>query len=159
MTLVSPPASTANQYRDAIAGGGGSAFYLGLGRARRQQRAHGGHLDEAGRGGLRGTPPTPPTPTATATPTTATATRRRRADRDAPNRSTPAADAGRDAGAAARTRAPSAIADFTTLPAASQCVRNRKLTVRMKRPPKGYTVKTVTVKVNAKRVATLKGRS
>ena len=55
--------------------------------------------------------------------------------------------------------APRAIADFTTLPAASQCVRNRKLTLRMKRPPKGYTVKTVTVKVNAKRVATLKTKA
>ena len=54
-------------------------------------------------------------------------------------------------------RAPSAIADFTTLPAASTCVRNRKLTVRFKKPPKGYVVKTVTVKVNAKQVATLKG--
>ena len=53
---------------------------------------------------------------------------------------------------------PTAIADFTTLPAASKCVRDRKLTVRFKRPPKGYTVKTVTVKVNAKRVATLKGK-
>ena len=42
---------------------------------------------------------------------------------------------------------------------ASKCVRNRKLTVRMKRPPKGYTVKTVTVKVNNKRVATLKAKA
>ena len=33
----------------------------------------------------------------------------------------------------------------------------RKLTLRFKRPPKGYTVKTVTVKVNTKKVATLKG--
>ena len=56
------------------------------------------------------------------------------------------------------TVGPSAIADFTTLPAASKCVRNRKLTVRMKRPPKGYTVKTITVRVNGKRVATIKGR-
>jgi hypothetical protein len=38
-------------------------------------------------------------------------------------------------------------------------VRNRKLTVRLKRPPKGYTVKAVTVKVNAKRVATLKAKA
>ena len=36
---------------------------------------------------------------------------------------------------------------------------NRKLTLRLKRPPKGYTVKTVTVKVNGRRVATLKGSS
>ncbi len=53
---------------------------------------------------------------------------------------------------------PSAIADFTTLPAASKCVRGRKLTVRLKRPPKGYTVKTATVKVNGKRVATMSGK-
>ena len=33
---------------------------------------------------------------------------------------------------------PSAIADFTTLPAASKCVRGRKLTVKFKKPPKGY---------------------
>ena len=47
------------------------------------------------------------------------------------------------------TVTPSAIADFTTLPAASKCVRSRKLTVRFKKPPKGYSVKTVTVNVNA----------
>ncbi|HEY6887878.1 MAG TPA: hypothetical protein VI300_08865, partial [Solirubrobacter sp.] len=54
--------------------------------------------------------------------------------------------------------APSAIADFTTLPATSICIRGRKLTVKLKKPPKGYVVKTVTVKVNAKKVATLKGK-
>ena len=53
--------------------------------------------------------------------------------------------------------APRAIADFTTLPAASACVRGRKLTLTFKRPPTGYTVKTVSVKVNGKRVATLSG--
>ena len=53
---------------------------------------------------------------------------------------------------------PPAIADFTTLPAASSCVRGRKLTIKFKKPPKGYVVKTVTVKVNAKKVATLKGK-
>ena len=57
-----------------------------------------------------------------------------------------------------RRRGPSAIADFTTLPAASTCVKARKLTIRFKKPPKGYTVKTVTVKVNAKKVATVKGK-
>jgi len=52
---------------------------------------------------------------------------------------------------------PSAIADFTSLPAASKCVRGRKLTVRFKKPPKGYSVKTITVRVNNKKVATIKG--
>ena len=42
-------------------------------------------------------------------------------------------------------------------PAATKCVKGRKLTLRFKRPPKGYTVKTVTVKVNKKKLATLKG--
>ena len=37
-------------------------------------------------------------------------------------------------------------------------MRGRKLTVRLKRPPKGYTVKTATVKVNGKRVATMSGK-
>ncbi len=87
---------------------------------------------------------------------------RPRRPRDPPRRtrSRPLADAAPPTPRAA-IRPPqrrSAIADFTTLPAASQCVRNRKLTVRMKKPPKGYTVKTVTVKVNAKRVATLKAQ-
>jgi hypothetical protein len=36
-------------------------------------------------------------------------------------------------------------------------VSGRKLTVRFKKPPKGYVVKAVTVKVNAKKVATIKG--
>ena len=58
---------------------------------------------------------------------------------------------------ASQPATPRAIADFTTLPAANQCVSGRKLTLRFKRPPKGYTVKTVTVKVNTKKVATLKG--
>jgi hypothetical protein len=43
------------------------------------------------------------------------------------------------------------------MPAASKCVRNRKLTVRFKKPPKGYSVKTITVRVNNRKVATIKG--
>ena len=49
-----------------------------------------------------------------------------------------------------------APAAFTTLPPTTKCVRS-KLTVRFKKPPAGYAVKSVTVKVNAKKVATLKG--
>ena len=55
--------------------------------------------------------------------------------------------------AVARARSPTS----RSLPAASKCVRGRKLTVRFKKPPKGYSVKTITVRVNSKKVATIKG--
>jgi hypothetical protein len=170
MTLVSPLANTTNQYRDVIAGGGGSAFYLGWG-------VHGGSNERSEvistkPAGVTCVVPTPTptsapsptaTPSATATPTstpsptptatpTATATA---ATNPLPLTPTPTATPTPPA----PSPPPTAIADFTTLPAASQCVRNRKLTVRLKRPPKGYTVKLVTVKVNAKRVATLKAKA
>ena len=48
------------------------------------------------------------------------------------------------------------LAAFATLPPTTKRVRG-KLTVRFKKPPAGYAVKSVTVKVNAKKVATLKG--
>jgi hypothetical protein len=150
MTLVSPGASTSSQYRDVIAGGGGSAFYLAWG-------VHGGSNE---RTEAISTKPTgcgpPPAPAATASPSaTAIATAEPNPLPAPPIVPTPAPTPGPLAPAPTL----SAIADFTTLPAASQCVRNHKLTLRMKRPPKGYTVKTVTVKVNAKRVATLKAKA
>jgi hypothetical protein len=151
MTLVSPSANATNQYRDAFAAGGGSAFYVGWG-------VHGGNnqrtevISTKPAGATCGVAPTP-TATATATASaTATATA-------SPNplpapSPTPSPQPQPPAGPSE----PSAIADFTTLPAASKCVRGRKLTVRLKKPPKGYVVKAVTVKVNAKKVATLKGK-
>ena len=145
MTRVSPQPTTANQYRERFAAGGGSAFYIGWG-------VHGGNnsrtemISTKPAGAACGARRRPPTADALRRPRSPT--RLARAQPAAPvplPNPTP-------------TPAPSAINDFTTLPAASKCVRNRKLTVRMKRPPKGYTVKTVTVKVNNKRVATLKAQ-
>ena len=68
---------------------------------------------------------------------------------------TPSADAGPARVAAGERRARSPTSP--PCPRRTKCVSGRKLTLRFKRPPKGYTVKTVTVKVNAKKVATLKG--
>ena len=79
----------------------------------------------------------PQRPTAAATPTaTATATAS----------ATPEPSPPLPLPAASPTPTPpaaiSAIADFTTLPAASRCVKGRKLTLRFKTPPKGHLVKT-----------------
>jgi hypothetical protein len=144
MTLTSPLASTTDQYRDAIAGGGGSAFYLGWG-------VHGGQNQRTEIISTKASGCAPAAPTATATPVATP-------DPLPAPPPAPTATPTPAPGPLAPAPMPRAIADFTTLPPASQCVRNRKLTVRLKRPPKGYTVKTVTVKLNTKRVATLKGK-
>jgi hypothetical protein len=151
MTLISPQANTTNQYRDAIAGGGGSAFYVGRG-------VHGGsnertELIATKSAGATCAATSTPTPTATATPTPTPSAS------PGPLPLTPTPTPTAIPTPPPSPAPPSAISDFTTLPAASQCVKNRKLTLRMKRPPKGYMVKTVTVKVNAKRVATLKSKA
>ena len=137
-------ASAANQYRDALAAGGGSAFYIGWG-------VHGGNNPRTEMISTK------PAGAACGAARDADADRDRLGHRgpDGLTRSDPTTRLPRPDHP---TPGPSAINDFTTLPAASKCVRNRKLTVRMKRPPKGYTVKTVTVKVNNKRVATLKAK-
>ena len=152
-------------YRDPTPRGGGSAFYVGWGvHGTGNQRTEIISTKPPGAtcAASRRRPRRRPDATPTATPRRPPRDRDARPDRDpdpAPNplpvprrrrRPTPAPPA-------VPPPTPSAIADFTTLPAASKCVRGRKLTLRFKRPPKGYTVKTVTVKVNAKKVATLKG--
>ena len=145
MARISPEGTSANIYRDPHAAGGGSAFYVGwgvhgTGNSRTEivsTKAPGtcGRDADADAHAHRPTPaPTAfPLPVPSATPT-----------------ATPAPPVTQEA------PAPKA-ADFTTLPAATKCVKGRKLTLRFKRPPKGYTVKTVTVKVNKKKLATLKG--
>jgi hypothetical protein len=137
MTRISPAGTAATGYRTAVAGGGGPAFYVAWG-------VHGsGDRTEivTTKAGTCGPPS--PTPTVTPTPTPA-------ADPLPLPPATPTATPPPIA-------RPRAIADFTTLPAASRCVRGRKLTLRFKRPPKGYAVKAVKVRVNARKVATLKG--
>ncbi|HEX6021615.1 MAG TPA: hypothetical protein VFZ00_06430 [Solirubrobacter sp.] len=147
MTLVSPETTAASIYRDAVAGGGGSAFYVGWGvHGSGNQRSEAISTKAAGTcGGGTGTPT--PTPTATSDPS--------------PNPQPLPPSGGGDTQPSPlpqqTTVTPSAIRDFTTLPAASRCVRNRKLTVRFKKPPKGYAVKTITVRVNGRKVATVKG--
>jgi hypothetical protein len=148
MARVSPPGTDADQFRDPAAGAGGTAFYLAWG-------VHGGAnertevISTKPGGSCAGTPT--PTPTATAS-ATASATPDPLPLPPAPT-PTPSPQPQSPPPAA-----PSAIADFTTLPAASKCVRGRKLTVKFRKPPKGYTVKAITVKVNAKKVATVKGK-
>ena len=143
--LLSPQASVANQYRDAFAVAGGSAFSVGWGvHGTGNQRTD--VISTKAAGAACGAAPTP-TATASASASPDPLPLPSPAPTATPAPSPPAAPA-----------PPSAIADFTTLPAASKCVRGRKLTVKFKKPPKGYVVKTVTVKVNAKKVATVKGK-
>ena len=163
MARVSPAGTIANHLPRPLAAGGGSAFYVGWGvhgagtsgpRSSRRSRpadvrgadadAHRDpHSDSHGHRDRD--PHLSPSATPTVTPA------------PHPPRSVPVALARPRPPRTRPARPPPAIADFTTLPAATKCVRGRKLTVRFKNPPKGYTVKTVTVKVNAKKVATLKG--
>jgi hypothetical protein len=140
MTRISPPAG-GKLYRTPVAGGGGTAFYLAW-------SVHGAGdgteiISTKATGGC-GTPTPTATPIATADPS----------PQPLPPQPTPSATPDP---AIQSNASPSAIADFTSLPAASRCVRNRKLTVRFKKPPKGYSVKTMTVRVNGKKVATIKG--
>ena len=147
MTRISPAGTTPNIYRDAHRGRRRLGVLRRLGRARRRATS-GPRSSRRSRPGRARTPSPTPTPTPTAT------RRRRRPDAAAtadplprlPRRRRRPPSGPPDDPAARRPRA---IADFTTLPAASKCVSGRKLTLRFKRPPKGYTVKTVTVKVNA----------
>lgn len=150
-TRVSPAGSSSADFRTAVAGGGGSAFYVGWG-------VHRGTNDRTEIVSTKasttcaGTPSPVPTATATAGPSP---------DPDPnplPVSATPAATPTPQLQPQPQPpAAPRAIADFTTLPAASACVRGHKLTLTFKRPPAGYTVKAVSVKVNGKRVARLSG--
>ncbi len=159
LALVSPAAVPTKQFREPFAAGGGPAFAIGWG-------VHGGSnqrtevISNQPAGSATCGTTSPPTPTPTATPTaTATATVSATPEPQPPLPlpvPVPLATASPTPTPAAPAPV-SAIADFTTLPAASTCVRGRKLTLRFKKPPKGYVVKTVTVKVNTKKVATLKG--
>ena len=154
MALVSPQAEPANSTatRSPPAAGRRSTS---AGACTAPATAHRGDLDEAAAGrapsdadadrdaDTDGRPPRRRRP-------------RRHGDRDAdpspqPLPAPPTPPTPDPAAAVQRDPGPSAIADFTTLPAASKCVRGRKLTVRFKKPPKGYVVKAVTVKVNARR--------
>ena len=151
MTRISPEGTSANSYRDSHAAGGGSAFYVGWGvhgtgnsrteivstkppgRARYRRR-----LPRRLPRRRRARPPRPP-------PSRSPCPRRRRRDHTgaaAPRRTRPR-----------RRRSPTSRRSRRR----AKCVKGRKLTLRFKRPPKGYTVKTVTVKVNTKKLATLKG--
>ena len=152
LTLVSPPGTPTQHYRDPFVVGGGPAFAVGWG-------VHGGNhrrtevISTKSAGATCAGVPTP-TPTATATATavpTATATATVAAT-SAPN---PLPLPAPTASPAPPASSP-ALAAFATLPPTTKCVRG-KLTVRFKKPPAGYAVKSVTVKVNAKKVATLKG--
>ncbi|WP_211233020.1 hypothetical protein [Solirubrobacter soli] len=146
---VSPPGTSSDQFRDPEAGGGGNDFYLAWG-------VHGGSNERTEV--ISTKPSTTCAATPTATPTaTATATPSATPD-PLPATPTPTATPTSTPTPTPTQAPPSAIADFTTLPAASKCIRGRKLTIKFKKPPKGYTVKTVTVKVNAKKVATVKGK-
>ena len=140
-----PQASVANQYRDAFAVAGGSAFSVGWGvHGTGNQRTE--VISTKAAGAACGPAPTP-TATASASASPDPLPLPSPAPTATPAPSPPAAPA-----------PPSAIADFTTLPAASKCVRGRKLTVRFKSRRRATSVKTVTVKVNAKKVATVKGK-
>jgi hypothetical protein len=149
----SPAAVASKQYRDPIAVGGGSAFYVGWG-------VHGGNnqrtevISTRPAGAACAGAPTPtPTPTATASATPSATP----SPDPLPATPTPVPTPVPTPNPTPAPPGPSAIADFTTLPATSRCVRGRKLTVRFRKPPKGYVVKSVTVKVNRKRVAKVKG--
>jgi hypothetical protein len=145
LARLSPPSTETYEPRDAIVGGGGPAFYLGWGvHGAGGQRSEIVSTASSGSCGATATPSPTATAAAAATATPAATAAPLPAPTPAPKPNAKAA--------------PRAIADFTTLPAASKCVRGRKLTLRLKRPPKGYVVKRVTVKVNKKTVATLTGK-
>jgi hypothetical protein len=153
---VSPEGSNAADFRTAVAGGGGDAFYVGWG-------VHRGANDRTeivstqATGSCNGTPTQDPTQTGTPT-TTATATPDSSPD-PLPATPTPTfAPTVIPPPPTQPTAVPRAIADFTTLPKTSRCVPNRKLKVQLKRPPDGHVVKAVKVKVNRKQVAALKGK-
>jgi len=148
LTRVSPPAG-GKLYRTPVAGGGGTAFYVAWSV---HGAGDGTEIISTKPSGTCGTSTPTPTPTATAT-ATPTAT----ADPSPQPLPAPPAPTATPDPAVQSNASPSAIADFTSLPAASKCVRGRKLTVRFKKPPKGYAVKTITVRVNSKKVATIKG--
>lgn len=147
LALVSPAGTSANLYRDAVAAGGGTAFSIAWGvHGAGNRRTEAISTKAPGTCEAQPAPPPVPTPPPPATPTAV------------PNPQPVPSPTATPTAAPAPADGPDAIRDFTTLPAASKCVRGRKLTLRLKRPPKGYTVKTVTVKVNAKKVATLEGK-
>jgi hypothetical protein len=141
---LSPQASLTYQHRTPFAAGGGSAFSLGwsaYGTADDRTEV----ISTKPAGAACGEAATP-TPTVSASPSP-----------EPDPLPQPAATPPPAPQPTPKPAGPSAIADFTTLPKASTCIRGRKLTVRFKTPPKGYTVKAVTVKVNAKKVATVEG--
>jgi hypothetical protein len=161
LTRISPEGSGSADFRTAVAGGGGDAFYAAWGVHRgANDRTEIVSTKPAGTcgGGSTPEPTATESPAATATETaTATATAE-----PSPN-PLPVVSASPTPAATPVPRsqppaAPKAIADFTTLPASSKCVPNRKLKVRLKRPPAGQVVKTVKLKVNGKQVAALKGK-
>jgi hypothetical protein len=144
LTRVSPEANAQAEYRgEATAAGAGTAFYLGWG-------VHGGGNQ---RSEVIATRPGAACGTATPTPTATAGS----SPDPQPLPPSGGGDPAPDPQPQQTSVSPSAITDFTTLPAASKCVRNRKLTVRFKKPPKGYSVKTITVRVNGTKVATIKG--
>jgi hypothetical protein len=157
--LVSPVGGAAQQYRDPFVAAGGSAFAIGWGvHGGSNQRTEVISTKPAGAAcGGTGTPTPTPTASATATATatpTATATATPSATPDPLPLPAPSPTA-----VPATVPAPAATA-FVALPSASKCVRRGgKLTVRFPKPPAGQEVQAVTVKLNAKRLATLKGKT
>jgi hypothetical protein len=147
LTRVSPEPSAQADYRgQATAAASGTAFFVGWG-------VHRGNNERSEVIATRpaatcGTASPTPTPTPTPTPNPLPAPPGGGGDPSPQPNPLPLQTT---------ATGPSAIADFTSLPAASKCVRNRKLTVRFKKPPKGYAVKSITVRVNKKKVATIKG--
>jgi hypothetical protein len=170
MTRISPEGTSSADFRTAVAAGGGTAFYVGWG-------VHRGNNDRteivstkpaAATCTSTPTPTSTPTTTATPPPIATVAVTPDPVETATPDPSPDPLPVFSPSPAPAVTEAPPAspqppapplaIADFTTLPAASKCVPNRKLRLQLKRPPAGYVVKAAKIKVNGKPVVALKGK-